>query len=269
MKEGKNQKLLCKTKAGKPPAQLVWYMGEHMMDSQYSVNGDTVQAKITFVPRIEDNGMVLRCEARNDAVADPVVNTLVLGVDRVSITTRKPETTKKYDDDSNVHGKEKDLMHNIIDEYTSNHEYISNNDYPDYGYDDYASNWTQYNSIEDYHPEETHELTTKKPDVEELPSKSENDPSTNIVHKNYQSNQVVEINDDPDIKVRSSEQFQKISEQFDEENRSGRNQDTSDSKLNAMHSLERERMGSSASGLERSLVSSIIFSTVVLLLRLY
>ena len=97
------------------------------------------------------------------------------------------------------------LIITVYDEYTNaNRDYISNSEYPDYGYDDYASNWTQYNSIEDYHPEETDELTTSKPNIiiEELPSKSENSINTNIIHSNYQSKQTVDIiDDDPDIKV--------------------------------------------------------------------
>ena len=243
-------------------------MGEHMMDSQYSVNGDTVQAKITFVPRIEDNGMVLRCEARNDAIAEPVVNKLVLGVDRVTTTTSKPETTEKYEEEPVVHVEEKA----VYDEYTNaNRDYISNNElYPDYGYDDYASNWTQYNSIEDYHPEETDELTTSKPDIiiEELPSKSENSINTNIIHSNYQSKQTVDIiDDDPDIKVRSSEQYQ-------EENRSGRNQDTSDAKLDAMESKKYGReigspVGSSAKGLGSVTYLTFAMTIAVLQLRLH
>ena len=166
-------------------------MGEHMMDSQYSVNGDTVEAKITFVPRIEDNGKELRCEARNDAVANPVSNTLVLGVDRVTTTTTQPETTMKHEEVSNLLEEENDNT----DEYVANHEYITNND-DDYDYgDDYASKWKQYNSIEDYHPEETDELTTDRPDIveEELPSRPDDSINSNILHSNNQNVQVVDL----------------------------------------------------------------------------
>ena len=267
VKEGKNQRLLCTTKAGKPPAQLVWYMGEHMMDSQYSVNGDTVEAKITFVPRIEDNGMVLRCEARNDAVASPVINTLVLGVDRVTTTTTQPENTFKHEENSNLLDEENDAN----DEYVSNHEYITSNDYPDYGYDDpydYASNWTQYNSVEDYHPEETDELTTDKPDIieEELPSRPDDSINSNILHSNNQNVQIVDLNDDPDIKVRSSEQYQ-------EEPRSGK-QDTLEVALDALETKKIGKgttvsYGSSAKSVGGNPVLSVAMFIVLLRLQFH
>merc|ERR1712020_155263 len=95
------------------------------MASQYSVNGDTVQAKITFVPRIEDDGKELRCEARNDAVADPVVNSLVLDVDRATTTTNQPDTTKMYsefDDDTKM--------------YNQDTNSLSNENKDEYGYED-------------------------------------------------------------------------------------------------------------------------------------
>ena len=264
VKEGKNQRLLCTTKAGKPPAKLVWYMGEHMMDSQYSVNGDTVEAKITFVPRIEDNGKELRCEARNDAVANPVSNTLVLGVDRVTTTTTQPETTMKHEEVSNLLEEENDDN----DEYVANHEYITNND-DDYDYgDDYASKWKQYNSIEDYHPEETDELTTDRPDIveEELPSRPDDSINSNILHSNNQNVQIVDLNDDPDIKVRSSEQYQ-------EEPRSGK-QDTLDVALDALETKKIGKgttvsYGSSAKGLGGNSVLSVAMFVVLLHLQFH
>ena len=137
-----------------------------MVDSQYSVNGDTVQAKITFVPRIEDDGMELRCEAYNDAVADPVVNTLVLGVDRASTTIVETQTTTEvYNDDT-----EDKIVH---DTDTTAYYYEDKNDLDyDYGNNDYISKWTENNSIESNHPEETHELTTShEPIIDEMPYK--------------------------------------------------------------------------------------------------
>ena len=244
MKEGKNQRLLCKSKAGKPPAKLVWYMGEHMMTSQYSVNGDTVQAKITFVPRIEDDGKELRCEARNDAVADPVVNSLVLDVDRATITTNEPDTTKIYDefdDDTKMH-----------DQYTNT---ISNGNTDEYWYEgeihDYVTHWTENNGDDNTHmpPELTDELTTDREiHGNEIPAQSEDDFNANIVHKNYQSDQVVDINGDPDIR---------------EEIRSGRNQGSIRSKANG---LLGSSSGNSAVLSKNSAIFSISISIIVMTL---
>ena len=243
MKEGKNQRLLCKSKAGKPPAKLVWYMGEHMMASQYSVNGDTVQAKITFVPRIEDDGKELRCEARNDAVADPVVNSLVLDVDRATTTTNQPDTTKMYnefDDD--------------IKMYDTNSLGDGNKD--EYGYEDdyYISHWTENNGVDNTHmpPELTDELTTDREiHRDEIPAQSEDDFNTNIVHKNHQSGQVVDIiGDDPDIRIR-------------EETRSGRNQGNTYSKANGLQSLG-SSSGNSAVLSKYCVIFSISISIIVM-----
>ena len=243
MKEGKNQRLLCKSKAGKPPAKLVWYMGEHMMASQYSVNGDTVQAKITFVPRIEDDGKELRCEARNDAVADPVVNSLVLDVDRATTTTNEPDTTKIYDqfDDTKIY-----------DQYTNS---ISNGNKDEYGYEDdyYISHWTENNGDDNTHmpPELTDELTTDREiHGDEIPAQSEDDFNANIVHKNVQSEQAVEINGDPDIIIR-------------EETRSGRNQGNTYSKANGLQSLG-SSSGNSAVLSKNSVIFSISISIIVM-----
>ena len=173
VKEGKNQKLLCKTKAGKPPAQLVWYMGEHMMNSQYSVNGDTVQAQITFVPRLEDNGSELRCEATNEAVTDPVVNTVILDVDRVT-----PQITE--DDYYN----------------TDNYEYLENDTY----IDEWMRDSVTDNSMPEYHhPEEVPN------ELEETPRKSEG-IQNDIIHNNFLNQQSVDEHDNTIKDKRSKEQ---------------------------------------------------------------
>ena len=93
------QHLNCSTRAGRPPAQLSWYTyiitnltktiptmiinieiitvrryrGSEMMDSHYTVDGDTVSAVITFVPSHETNEE-LTCEASNEALAEPIRN---------------------------------------------------------------------------------------------------------------------------------------------------------------------------------------------------
>ena len=206
---------------------------------RYSVNGDTVQAKITFVPRIEDDGKELRCEARNDAVANPVVNSLVLDVDRATTTTNQPDTTKMYnefDDDTKMYDQDTNTIGNG-----------NKNEY-DYGDEDYyISHWTENNGGDNTHmpPELTDELTTDREiHRDEIPAQSEDDFHTNIVHKNHQSGQVVDIiGDDPDIRIR-------------EETRSGRNQGNIYSKANGLQSPE------SSSGNSAVLSkNSVIFST--------
>ena len=50
-----------------------------MIDSHYQVEGDTVKAQITFVPRLDDTE--LRCEASNEAIDEPRSRTIKIAVD--------------------------------------------------------------------------------------------------------------------------------------------------------------------------------------------
>ena len=86
------QHLNCSTSAGRPPAQLSWYRGSEMMDSHYTVDGDTVSAVITFVPShtAEEE---LTCEASNDALTEPIRNTITIQLSTTSSSTTLVSTT--------------------------------------------------------------------------------------------------------------------------------------------------------------------------------
>ena len=96
---GTRHQLTCQTRpAGHPPAQLVWFMGDEMVDSQYTVEGDTAMAQITFVPQPENNGSELRCEAFNKAMDEPVFQAITIDVASKSDTksTTTTTTTEEY-----------------------------------------------------------------------------------------------------------------------------------------------------------------------------
>ena len=110
------QHLNCSTRAGRPPAQLSWYTyityfitiltnltktiltmminieiitvrryrGSEMMDSHYTVDGDTVSAVITFVPS-HTNNEELTCEASNEALSEPIRNTITINITKIII----------------------------------------------------------------------------------------------------------------------------------------------------------------------------------------
>ena len=120
------QHLNCSTTAGRPPAQLSWYTyityfitiltnltktiltmminieiiavrryrGSEMMDSHYTVDGDTVSAVITFVPSHETNEE-LTCEASNEALSEPIRNTITIqpSTTSSSSSSQLPSTT--------------------------------------------------------------------------------------------------------------------------------------------------------------------------------
>merc|ERR1719361_1738003 len=86
------QHLNCSTSAGRPPAQLSWFRGSEMMDSHYTVEGDTVSAVITFVPS-HTNEEELTCEASNDALSEPIRNTITIQLSTTSSSTILASTT--------------------------------------------------------------------------------------------------------------------------------------------------------------------------------
>ena len=63
-----------------------------MMDSHYTVDGDTVSAVITFVPShtAEEE---LTCEASNDALTEPIRNTITIQLSTTSSSTTLASTT--------------------------------------------------------------------------------------------------------------------------------------------------------------------------------
>ena len=87
-----HQHLNCSTSAGRPPAQLSWFRGSEMMDSHYTVEGDTVSAVITFVPS-HTNEEELTCEASNDALSEPIRNTITIQLSTTSSSTILASTT--------------------------------------------------------------------------------------------------------------------------------------------------------------------------------
>jgi len=85
------QHLTCSTNAGHPPARLSWYRGSEMMDSHYTLEDDTVSAIITFVPS-QSHQEELTCEASNDALSEPVRNTITIEAAQTTTTTTSTTT---------------------------------------------------------------------------------------------------------------------------------------------------------------------------------
>ena len=92
MNSSLHQHLNCSTNDGRPPAQLSWFRGSEMMDSHYTVEGDTVSAVITFVPS-HTSEEELTCEASNDALSEPIRNTITIQLSTTSSSTILASTT--------------------------------------------------------------------------------------------------------------------------------------------------------------------------------
>lgn len=104
---------------------LSWFRGSEMMASHYSVEGDTVSAIITFVPSHTDQEE-LTCEASNDALSEPVRNTITIQTPptTTSSTTQKEliSTTVPWvqvlpQDDSEASADVEAGEYNYSDEY--------------------------------------------------------------------------------------------------------------------------------------------------------
>ena len=111
-----HQHLNCSTSAGRPPAQLSWFRGSEMMDSHYTVEGDTVSAVITFVPS-HTSEEELTCEASNDALSEPIRNTITIQLSTTSSSTILASTTTVTSSSTEnwvkiLHQKESGLLNN-------------------------------------------------------------------------------------------------------------------------------------------------------------
>jgi len=91
------QNLTCSTSAGNPPASLSWYQGQEMMESHYLVEGDMVMAHITFVPN--EHNREVTCEASNEALSEPIRNTVIIDVASETSSEKETTTTMLYEYD--------------------------------------------------------------------------------------------------------------------------------------------------------------------------
>jgi len=143
------QHLNCSTSAGRPPAQLSWYRGSEMMDSHYTVDGDTVSAVITFVPSHTSESEELTCEALNEALSEPIRNTITIQLSTTSsssttlasTTTVTSSSTESWiklleQQESAVQGEsESSEVDGYDDDYNYDDEY-DEDDLPDYIFND-------------------------------------------------------------------------------------------------------------------------------------
>merc|ERR1711971_258708 len=143
------QHLNCSTSAGRPPAQLSWYRGSEMMDSHYTVDGDTVSAVIPFVPSHTSESEELTCEALNEALSEPIRNTITIQLSTTSsssttlasTTTVTSSSTESWiklleQQESAVQGEsESSEVDGYDDDYKYDDEY-DEDDLPDYVFND-------------------------------------------------------------------------------------------------------------------------------------
>lgn len=77
---GSNQKLLCMSSGGNPPATLTWYKNDKKITANTKAQDNSVQSELLINANITDNQARYRCEAQNSATDVPLFETKVLSV---------------------------------------------------------------------------------------------------------------------------------------------------------------------------------------------
>ncbi|XP_042868952.1 nephrin-like isoform X2 [Penaeus japonicus] len=85
---GSQQRIMCVSRGGNPPAHLQWYRdGQKIPSRKHSID-DVSSAEIEIVAEPQDNGAQYRCEAHNSAASSPV------SVSTTLVVFFPPETVK-------------------------------------------------------------------------------------------------------------------------------------------------------------------------------
>lgn len=80
LKRGQNVELVCKSRGGNPPAQLIWYKNGVQVRMAYRTQGRVSENKYTFTAEANDNKAKFRCEASNVMSPEPLKTEVELSV---------------------------------------------------------------------------------------------------------------------------------------------------------------------------------------------
>lgn len=80
LKRGQNVELVCKSRGGNPPAQLIWYKNGVQVRMAYRTQGRVSENKYTFTAEANDNKAKFRCEASNVMSPEPLKTEVELTV---------------------------------------------------------------------------------------------------------------------------------------------------------------------------------------------
>ena len=93
---GSLKRITCTSISGNPLATLKWFNGDKELVSIYLTRDNYASAEVAFVPKGQDNGGQLRCEATNMASMQPLIATRNLSVDfapefvKISVRPERP-----------------------------------------------------------------------------------------------------------------------------------------------------------------------------------
>lgn len=80
LKRGQTIQLVCKSRGGNPPAQLIWYKNGVQVRMAYRTQGRVSENTYTFTADVSDNKARFRCEASNVMSTEPLKTEVELSV---------------------------------------------------------------------------------------------------------------------------------------------------------------------------------------------
>ncbi|KFB47304.1 AGAP010742-PA-like protein [Anopheles sinensis] len=80
LRRGQNVELICRSRGGNPPAQLIWYKNDVQVRMAYRTTERLSENIYSFVAEEGDNKARLRCEANNVMISAPLKTEITLSV---------------------------------------------------------------------------------------------------------------------------------------------------------------------------------------------
>ncbi|XP_050093135.1 nephrin-like isoform X2 [Anopheles aquasalis] len=80
LRRGQKVELICRSRGGNPPAQLIWYKNDVQVQMAYRTTDRLSENTYTFVAEESDNKARLRCEANNVMIQAPLKKEIALSV---------------------------------------------------------------------------------------------------------------------------------------------------------------------------------------------
>uniref|UniRef100_A0A182Y6U2 Uncharacterized protein n=1 Tax=Anopheles stephensi TaxID=30069 RepID=A0A182Y6U2_ANOST len=80
LRRGQNVELICRSRGGNPPAQLIWYKNDVQVRMAYRTTDRLSENVYSFVAEEGDNKARLRCEANNIMIPAPLKTEITLSV---------------------------------------------------------------------------------------------------------------------------------------------------------------------------------------------
>ncbi|XP_076242839.1 sticks and stones [Calliopsis andreniformis] len=72
VKRGQQLELTCRSRGGNPPAQIVWYRNNELVNTVYRTEGSFSESVLSIIAKAQDNNAKYRCEVSNIMSVEPM-----------------------------------------------------------------------------------------------------------------------------------------------------------------------------------------------------